>query len=108
MSEQRKFTDYEKKTMYERYNGHCVICGQPVSKAKMNISHKVPLSKGGTNGFDNLILACWSCSQTKHNLAMEEFFEKIWKLFIHNWRVIVRIQLHKRFSKKRGGVIEIN
>ena len=84
MSERRKFTTYEKETVYERYNGHCAICGRPVSPKRMTISHKTPLSKGGTNGMDNLLLSCWSCSQAKQNLSMEEFYQKIGELFFYN------------------------
>ncbi|KAI4442179.1 HNH endonuclease [Schaedlerella arabinosiphila] len=84
MSERRKFTAYEKETVYERYNGHCAICGRPVSPKRMTISHKTPLSKGGTNGMDNLLLSCWSCSQAKQNLSMEEFYQKIGELFFYN------------------------
>ena len=84
MSERRKFTGYEKDAVYERYNGQCAICGRPVSRKRMIISHKTPLSKGGTNGMDNLLLSCWSCSQAKQNLSMEEFFQKIGELFFYN------------------------
>lgn len=84
MSERRKFTAYEKETVYERYNGHCAICGRPVSPKRMTISHKTPLSKGGTNGMENLLLSCWSCSQAKQNLSMEEFYQKIGELFFFN------------------------
>ena len=84
MSERRKFTAYEKETVYERYNGHCAISGRPVSPRRMTISHKTPLSKGGTNGMDNLLLSCWSCSQAKQNLSMEEFYQKIGELFFYN------------------------
>lgn len=84
MSERRKFTAYEKETVYERYNGQCAICGRTVSPKRMTISHKTPLSKGGTNGMDNLLLSCWSCSQAKQNLSMEEFYQKIGELFFYN------------------------
>lgn len=84
MSERRKFTAYEKDAVYERHNGHCAICGRPVSRKGMTISHRTPLSKGGTNGMDNLLLSCWSCSQAKQNLSMEEFFQKIGELFFYN------------------------
>lgn len=91
MSERRKFTAYEKETVYERYNGHCAICGRPVSKKKMTISHRTPLSKGGTNGMDNLLLSCWSCSQAKQNLSMEEFYQKIGELFFYNADEIAKV-----------------
>lgn len=84
MSSRRKFTDYEKSTVYERYNGRCAICGVPLNRKNMTISHNVPLSKGGTNGMENLMLSCWVCSHAKNNLTMQEFFIKIKEIFDYN------------------------
>lgn len=77
MISKRKFSDDEKKRVYNLYEGKCAICGEPVSRKKMTISHKVPLSRGGTNGISNLMLACWTCNHMKNNLELEEFFRKI-------------------------------
>ena len=97
MSKRRKFTDYEKKTVYEKYKGHCAICGKPISKRKMVISHEIPLSKGGTNAFNNIQLACWSCAQVKQNFTEEEFIQKLWEIFDH--KHVELIEYHVR----RGG-----
>lgn len=77
MSVRRKFTEQEKRIVYERYNGRCVICGKPVSFKRMTIDHKVPLSAGGTNQIENLQLACLSCNQMKGRMNMEEFWESV-------------------------------
>lgn len=84
MSKRRKFTGYEKKKIYSIHRGRCAICGEIVSEKKMCISHKTPLSKGGTNAMDNLLLTCWSCSQAKQNLDMDGFLKMITKIFLHN------------------------
>lgn len=84
MSKRRKFKGYEKDLVYEKYNGYCAICGQPLNKEEMTISHDLPLSKGGTNGKDNLILACWTCNHMKNNFPMSEFLDKINQITRHN------------------------
>lgn len=84
MSERRKFSDYEKRTIYDTYKGKCFICGEKVNKNKMTISHKKPLSKGGTNAIDNLLLVCWNCGQAKQNLEMGEFLDMIYKIYCYN------------------------
>lgn len=84
MSERRKFTDYEKKTVYAKYNGCCAICGKPVKFADLTINHKVPLSKGGTNERSNLQLACRECNLMKSGLTTEEFQKKVRELFLFN------------------------
>lgn len=80
MIARRKFSDEEKRRVYDMCNGRCVICGDPVSRKNMTISHKTPLSKGGNNGIGNLMLACWTCNHMKNNLELEEFFQKVEKI----------------------------
>lgn len=77
MAERRKFTDYEKKTVYANGNGCCGICGKPIRFQDMTIDHKIPLSKGGTKDFSNLQPAHLSCNFLKNGMTMEELVEKI-------------------------------
>lgn len=76
MNKRRKFTDYEKKTVYANGNGHCAICGRPISFSEMTVDHKVPLSKGGGNGIENLQPACKTCNLMKNSLTMQELYAK--------------------------------
>jgi len=77
MSKRRKFTTYEKEMVYNTYGGRCALCGRPVGRGKMTIAHRVPLSKGGTNAPDNLMLACWECSHMKNNMSMDVFLQRV-------------------------------
>lgn len=81
VSERRKFTDYEKKTVYARGNGRCAICGKPLKFDDMTIDHKIPLSRGGTNEFNNLQPACLTCNIMKGNLEVSEFFGKLKEIY---------------------------
>lgn len=73
----RTFTLYEKQVICAKCNGKCAICGKPVKFKKMTIDHKQPLSRGGTNNYNNLQLACLSCNRLKSNLTMQELADKI-------------------------------
>lgn len=84
MSERRKFREQEKHMVYERYGGRCALCGTPISRAKMTISHKIPLSRGGNNGYDNLRLTCWTCNHMVANLTFEEFVDKVNQIWEYN------------------------
>ena len=103
MSERRKFTDYEKKTVYAKANGCCALCGMPVKYNKMTIDHKIPLSHGGTNEICNLQLACLSCNRAKQDISEKDFPAKIWKLFWHNRKAIAMFHF-KRFIHLGKGV----
>lgn len=45
----------------------CHWCKIPLDAAAGTIDHIVPLSRGGTNGPDNLVLACEPCNQGRGN-----------------------------------------
>lgn len=95
MSKRRKFSDYEKKSVYAKCNGTCAICGNPVKYKKMTIDHIVPLSKGGTNGMDNLQLACKRCNLMKADFTAEEFVEKIHEISKHHRLVKIKSMFAK-------------
>ena len=65
VASRRKFTEYERKTVYAKADGRCSICGRPIRFDAMTIDHKVPLSKGGTNEISNLQSACEVCNLLK-------------------------------------------
>jgi 5-methylcytosine-specific restriction endonuclease McrA len=45
-------------------DGLCLDCNQPL---KLTIGHAVPISKGGTNDFRNIIYQCQPCNSRQHN-----------------------------------------
>lgn len=90
MAERRKFTDYEKKTVYARGNGRCGICGKHIDYEVMTVDHKIPLSKGGTNDFSNLQPACGTCNLLKSALTMPELMEKIAEIKRYNRKIKIR------------------
>ena len=56
----------------EMYNGSCAYCGNDC-KSNYHIDHKIPLSRGGKNIFENLALSCPKCNLTKHVKTDVEF-----------------------------------
>ena len=51
----------------------CYLCLKPVAFRKDHLEHKTPLSRGGTNVFDNLEIACATCNFKKHNRTEKEY-----------------------------------
>ena len=51
----------------------CAFCDE---KNKLEIEHLIPISRGGTNDYRNLVMACRKCNMQKFNLTADEFFMK--------------------------------
>jgi 5-methylcytosine-specific restriction endonuclease McrA len=51
----------------------CYLCVLPIVFGADNLEHKIPLSRGGTNEYKNLGVACSKCNRKKHNKTEEEF-----------------------------------
>jgi len=55
---------------------HCMYCGRKIGqskKTKLNMDHKIPVSRGGTAHPDNLGISCQQCNSAKGPLNSVEF-----------------------------------
>ena len=87
--------DYSKRTVTKilKRSGHgCEICGW--NDETCDIHHITPVSKGGTNEHDNLIIVCPNCHRKCHNNRFSEDFLrsksikntfKDWKTYYNNF-----------------------
>src|SRR5271157_5816509 len=57
-----KFT---RKNVITRDDYGCQYCGKKVSKAEVTIDHVLPLSRGGQSTFQNCVVCCMRCNNTK-------------------------------------------
>lgn len=55
--------------IYKRDNNTCQYCG---STRKLTIDHVVPKSKGGSDDWTNLVVACSSCNTKKGDTLLEQ------------------------------------
>jgi len=53
----------------------CWYCGSDFADEwdSVHVEHQFPKSRGGTNDFDNLVLACRRCNSTKGDKDLEEY-----------------------------------
>ncbi len=52
------------------YRARCAYCG---SVAPLEMDHRIPLVRGGTNAIDNILPACGRCNRRKHTRTEDEF-----------------------------------
>jgi 5-methylcytosine-specific restriction endonuclease McrA len=60
------------KAQYDRQKGKCFYCKKKVG-IDYHVDHVVPLSLGGSNGPENLVIACPSCNCRKSNKHPMDF-----------------------------------
>jgi len=53
----------------------CHYCVEPISFGKDQLEHKTPISRGGTNHYNNLVIACKSCNCSKNTKTEAEFIQ---------------------------------
>lgn len=58
--------------IYRTLPNKCVYCGCS-EKIYLNIDHKVPKTKGGTDNIKNLQLTCIICNKIKSNMSHKDF-----------------------------------
>jgi 5-methylcytosine-specific restriction endonuclease McrA len=51
----------------------CYLCNKPIKFGKDTLEHKIPLSRNGTNYYNNLEIACKSCNSRKKDKTPKEF-----------------------------------
>lgn len=55
----------------------CHYCKRRVEAQLLTLDHVVPVSAGGTNNLDNLVLACQRCNEKKANRSAAKFIRQI-------------------------------
>lgn len=73
--------------IFTLFKGRCYYCGRkvriPLKRDKQFkpdrcvIDHKVPISGGGADTLDNIVLACHECNQRKSEKHADEFINEI-------------------------------
>lgn len=60
------------RTSLSLQRGRCWWCGRPITKG-FHSDHRIPLSRGGSNGPENLVLSCPRCNLSKGTKTPQEF-----------------------------------
>lgn len=77
LNQQDKFDrlspEEKRRYIFQRENWTCQHCGQRYYSMNLEIDHKIPVSRGGKDTFDNLHTLCFWCNRAKGNKTWWEF-----------------------------------
>ena len=68
----KSFSAAEWLQLLAHHGGACAYCG---SKVLIEIDHRIPLIRGGSNTIENILPACRNCNRRKNRKTEEEFRE---------------------------------
>jgi len=60
------------RTLFRRDDHRCLYCGTRKSRHELTRDHVLPVSRGGTDKWENVVAACKRCNWTKDNKIPEE------------------------------------
>lgn len=61
------------RDLFVMYEGRCAYCLQDLNELGYHVDHVQPLSRGGSNGPENILLACHDCNLNKGDKLLEEW-----------------------------------
>jgi hypothetical protein len=60
------------RTLFRRDDHRCLYCGSQFSRAELTRDHVLPISRGGTDQWENVVAACKRCNWLKDCQTPEE------------------------------------
>lgn len=54
----------------QRDGFRCCLCGKTAKETKLEVDHKIPVAKGGTDSLNNLWTLCIDCNRGKSDLSI--------------------------------------
>ena len=60
------------RTLFRRDDHRCLYCGNQFRRSELTRDHVLPVSRGGTDKWENVVAACKRCNWVKDNHTPEE------------------------------------
>jgi len=68
----RQEVKFSRHNIYLRDGNRCQYCGHRFSSSELSLDHVIPLSRGGSSSWENVVCACLACNVKKGNRTPHE------------------------------------
>ena len=68
----RREVKFSRHNIYLRDGNRCQYCGHKFASSDLSLDHVIPLSRGGTSAWENVVCACLKCNVRKGNRTPAE------------------------------------
>lgn len=68
-------TEREWGDLVRAHGRRCAYCDRPLGLLEVHKDHVIPVSRGGSDGIDNIVPACKPCNSEKHRMTADEYRE---------------------------------
>jgi 5-methylcytosine-specific restriction endonuclease McrA len=68
----RQDVKFSRHNIYLRDGNRCQYCGHKFTSSELSLDHVIPLSRGGTSSWENVVCACLACNVRKGNRTPAE------------------------------------
>ena len=76
--------------IYRKTDGYCAYCGKKLARTNYGlqgergnweVDHVIPVSRGGSNDYENLVAACFACNRSKGDQTGDEYMDRdgLWR-----------------------------
>ena len=97
----RKISNALRFEVFQRDRHTCQYCGRRAPDVELEVDHLIPVARGGTDAFENLITSCRECNSGKSAKLIERFTHGHTK---ESWREKIREKRIESLEEKRSEV----
>jgi 5-methylcytosine-specific restriction endonuclease McrA len=72
----KPYTAAEFLVLCETASWQCSYCPAILDIVTVQADHIIPLSRGGSNGIENIAVSCGPCNRSKHNIPLDIWLER--------------------------------
>lgn len=99
----RKVSKGTRFRVFQRDGHACVFCGRKPPDVELVIDHLLPVARGGTDDFDNLVTACEPCNSGKSDKLINE----VRGVDLETWREHIRVARNAVIEQRRERAEEV-